>query len=404
MAWHNRYISYINSIANAGLRLTIEFKRRDLLWKSPQPIINPRTGEEVLLPLRLSETVAVSPNVLDMLKRENAIVEIEVEATAANGTKQTSKQIEKLVWHLRSPQEFFPKKEEECSEEHSLSKSLCTGGTVIGEEGEFIAVKKRSSVSINSLVYRLAIGMTGSEAEAVRYIGQLAADAWERDNERAVKLYKLVVQAKDGYVLDEEIPKELKASASVGQTVESAVLHSACLWLGIDPNAPLKRQRGRPRTRSRDEDGNATNAGEVIELTLQPDETVTGKLIADFQGLAKNTNLATLTLTKLAEILVTLRDRELALDAELLEAYLEAVDSDWRAKIAEEIGLEEDNEEKTNPWIVFGLTPGASLAEVKAAYRKIMRQVHPDTSGLPQWYAQTVNDAYRKLLEELENA
>lgn len=399
MAWHNRYIK---SISNAGLRLNSMVKRQDLLWKSPQPILNPHTGEEVSLPFRLSETVVVSPNVLDMLKRETATVEIEVEAI---GTKQISKRnTEKLVWYLRSPPEFFPKKEEECSEEHSLSKSLSTGGTVIGEEGGFIAVNKRSSVSINSLVYRLAIGMTGSEAEAVRYIGQLAADAWERDNERAVKLFKLVVQAKDGYVLDEEVPLELKASASVGQTVESAVLRSACLWLGIDPNAPLKRQRGRPRTRSRDEDGNATNAGEVIELTLQPDETVTGRLIADFQGLVKNTDLASLTLTKLAEILVALRDRELVLDAELLEAYLEAVNPDWRTKIADEIGLEDNNQEKTNSWTVLGLTPGTSLAEVKAAYRKIMRQVHPDTSGLPQWYAQTVNDAYRKLLEELDNA
>lgn len=81
MAWHNRYI---NSISNAGLRLTIEFKRRDLLWVSPHPITNPRTGEEVSLPLRLSETVAVSPNVLDMLKRKTAIVEIEIEAMSAS--------------------------------------------------------------------------------------------------------------------------------------------------------------------------------------------------------------------------------------------------------------------------------------------------------------------------------
>ena len=149
MAWHNRYI---NSISNAGLRLTIEFKRRDLLWKSPQPVMNPRTGEEVSLPLRLSETVSVSPNVLDILKREAALVEVEIETIALGGTKHTSKQkIEKLVWHLRSPQEFFPKREEEFSEEHSLSKSLSTGGTVIGEEDGFIAVNKRSSVSINSL-------------------------------------------------------------------------------------------------------------------------------------------------------------------------------------------------------------------------------------------------------------
>lgn len=68
MAWHNRYI---NSISNAGLRLTIEFKRRDLLWKSSQPATNLHTGE-ISLPLRLSETISVSPNVLDIVRQENA--------------------------------------------------------------------------------------------------------------------------------------------------------------------------------------------------------------------------------------------------------------------------------------------------------------------------------------------
>ncbi len=58
MAWRNRYI---NSISNAGLRLTIEFKRRDLLWKSPLPIIYFQTGKEVFLPLRLSHTVVGPP-------------------------------------------------------------------------------------------------------------------------------------------------------------------------------------------------------------------------------------------------------------------------------------------------------------------------------------------------------
>ncbi len=59
MAWRNRYINFIS---NTGLRLTIEFKRRDLLWKLPLPIINPQTGEEVSLPLRLTHTVIGTPN------------------------------------------------------------------------------------------------------------------------------------------------------------------------------------------------------------------------------------------------------------------------------------------------------------------------------------------------------
>lgn len=403
MAWHNRYI---DSITTSGLRLTIEFKRRDLLWVSPAPLANPNTGETITLPIRLSETVAVSPNVLDLLIRETASVQQEIEITEADGTKATTMlKLEKLVWKLRSPLDFFPQTQSQQAEEHPLHKSFCTGGTVVGETGDFIVIKKRSSISINALVYRLAIGMSGSELAATQYIGELAADAWERDLDRAVKLYNLISIAPEGYVLDEKVPKEFKAGASVGQIVESAVLRSACTWLGIDPDTPVRRRQGRPRSRTSDKDGNATSAGMVIELTLQPDGSVTGRLITKFLGLAENTNLATLTLTKLAEILVALRDGELTDDADLLEAYLEAVDADWRTKIAEEIGVEDNNNNNTptNPWVVLGLAPGASLEEVKQAYRKTMRVIHPDTSGLPQWYAQIVNDAYRKLLEELDH-
>lgn len=401
MAWHNRYI---DSITTSGLRLTIEFKRRDLLWVSPVPLANPITGETISLPIRLSESVAVSPNVLDLLIRETSEVLLDVDFTDSDGSKQTTQtKLEKLVWKLRSPLDFFPQTQSQQAEEHPLHKSFCTGGTVVGEQGDFVAIKKRSSISINALVYRLAIGMSGSELAATQYIGELAADAWERDLDRAVKLYNLISIAKEGYVLDEKVPKELKAGASVGQTVETAVLRSACLWLGIDPDTPVRRRQGRPRSRTSDKEGNPISAGKVIELTLQPDGNVTGRLLISFLGLAENTPLATLTLTKLAEILVALRDGELTDDADLLEAYLEAVDADWRTKIAEEIGVEDNNNTPTNPWVVLGLAPGASLEEVKQAYRKTMRVIHPDTSGLPPWYAQIVNDAYRKLLEELDN-
>lgn len=208
------------------------------------------------LKLWLGINATVSPNVLDILKRENSEILQEVEVTALDGTKQImTVLLLKLVWRLRSPHEFLPQKTREEAEEHPLHKSLSTGGTVVTEQGDFIAVQKRSSISINSLVYRLAVGMTGSVGAATSYIGDLAVAAWERDLARAVKLYNLIFQAQSGYVIDEVVPKELKASASVGQTVESEVLRSACIWLGIDPNAPLRRQRGRPRSRKSDEDG-----------------------------------------------------------------------------------------------------------------------------------------------------
>lgn len=39
------------------------------------------------LPIHLSETIALSPNVLDILKPENSEVLEEVEVTASDGTK-----------------------------------------------------------------------------------------------------------------------------------------------------------------------------------------------------------------------------------------------------------------------------------------------------------------------------
>ncbi|HCF29635.1 MAG TPA: hypothetical protein DEV81_21075 [Cyanobacteria bacterium UBA11049] len=183
-----------------------------------------------------------------------------------------------------------------------------------------------------------------------------------------------------------------------------AFRHSVCQQILLDfiLRQPLFRQQHRrAQLCNRDEEDNATSAGEVIELTLQEDNSVTGRLLISFQGLAENTDLASLTLTKIAEILVTLRENELTDDADLVEAYLNAADPDWQNKIASEIGVEDNVTPQL--WEILGLSPGASIEEVKKAYRQIMPKVHSDTSGLPQWYAQTVNDAYRKLLEEFEN-
>lgn len=98
MAWHKRYI---NSISNGGLRLTVEFVRHDLLWISPAPLTNPNTGETMSLPIRLSESVAVSPNVLDLLMRETREVLEQIEVTNSDGSKEIiTTKLEKLVWLL----------------------------------------------------------------------------------------------------------------------------------------------------------------------------------------------------------------------------------------------------------------------------------------------------------------
>jgi hypothetical protein len=260
----------------------------------------------------------------------------------------------------------------------------------------FLRVEKRSSISLSALVYRLALGMHSPADAAARHIGALAAAAWERDLKRARALYT-TLQDHGGVMADADIPAELRAQATVSQEVEAALLREACRWLGVDPDAPLSRPRGRPGSRHGE-----TAAGEVIELLLHTDGSVTGRLRQAYAGLPEGTQLATLTLAKLATLLVALRDADLHADVDYLEAYLEAVDPAWRDRLADELAVPPARNGE-DPWTILGLAPGASPDAIKKAYRQTMRVLHPDTSGLSAWFAQRVNDAYRQLLQEVDH-
>jgi DnaJ like chaperone protein len=74
----------------------------------------------------------------------------------------------------------------------------------------------------------------------------------------------------------------------------------------------------------------------------------------------------------------------------------------WDAIRARHVPLSADN-----PWMVLGLTPGAPEAEIRAAYRKLVREHHPDrhiASGTPPEFIRvaearmaTINAAYAAL-------
>ena len=61
----------------------------------------------------------------------------------------------------------------------------------------------------------------------------------------------------------------------------------------------------------------------------------------------------------------------------------------------------------TNPYDILGLAPGASAAEAKAAYHKLVREYHPDklmAQGMPQEFIDvanaklaTINEAYARI-------
>jgi curved DNA-binding protein CbpA len=52
-------------------------------------------------------------------------------------------------------------------------------------------------------------------------------------------------------------------------------------------------------------------------------------------------------------------------------------------------------------WAVLGLSPGASLAEVKRAFQSRALETHPDQGGEAEQFRQ-VQRAYEKLVERLQ--
>jgi hypothetical protein len=405
MAWHWRHIFPAHAEAPAGgLRTTVTFVRRDLLWVPEDRLTDPYTRRPVPVPFPRPGTedrpqpLYFGPNVLDLVTR--TVPEPLESATVPSPDDGSPRPLEppgpRVVWALREPQAFFEQPAKRGLSPHPFKKALCAGGQFVAYEQGFLVVEKRSSVSVSTLVYRLAIGMHGSFDAASRSIGALAAAAWARDLVRARDLYTLV-RDQGGSVADAAVPATLRAQATVSQEVEAAILREACQWLGVDPDRPLARRRGRPGTRR-----GTTAAGAIIELMLHADGSVTGRLLVAYAGLPQGTALAVLTLTKLAELLVALREATQHEDAELLEAYLDAVDPAWRDRIAEELAVP-SGRSGDDPWTVLGVAPGASLETIKKAYRRAMRVIHPDTSGLSDWFAKRVNDAYRQLLQEVHH-
>jgi hypothetical protein len=116
----------------------------------------------------------------------------------------------------------------------------------------------------------------------------------------------------------------LRPVSSVSQEVERLIMRQACSWLGVDPDSDCRRGRGRPQS--------AGEEGEFIFVAVNDRNEVTGKLRKDFAGVQAGTDLADLGLVRLIELLGALRTQGFNVDAEYLEAYLDAAAPDWRTQ------------------------------------------------------------------------
>lgn len=383
------------------IRRQVSCIRRDLLLEGEA--FHPGTGEVQVLPAQGANAL-IGPSIAHTLVRRVVPAVGLPPALRSEAEEANSGELPAFValWTLLDTgtlwrtEELPPPREPTTAEEdrepeHPFKPQLVTGGTQRGDNapGGWVAVRKGTTTWVSDGAFRLAAAMHGSADEGAKRISSLAVDAWDEDLERCLELHALVAAAGPDGLLETGEVLALRPSSSVSQEVEKQVLDEALVWLGVDPREKLKRTPGRRRRTSDD--------GDVLAVDVDGNGRVHGHLRRAYGGWPSATALTDIPLPRLIELLGMFRTENLGSDADMLEAYLDAAHPAWREAAANELapatGLASD------PWEVLGIPRGASRDEVVAAYRRLMKRVHPDTDGLPAWMSRAVSDAYRALKE-----
>lgn len=101
---------------------------------------------------------------------------------------------------------------------------------------------------------------------------------------------------------------------------------------------------------------------------------------------------------RLIELLGALRTQKLEVDAEYLEAYLDAAAPDWREPGVSYAAGDGDGAGMTpDPFEVLGVARDAPMEDIVKAYRRIMQRVHPDLANVSEWFARAAAAAYRTI-------
>jgi hypothetical protein len=139
----------------------------------------------------------------------------------------------------------------------------------------------------------------------------------------------------------------------------------------------------------------AGDEGRVVRVAVAPDGTVTGATKADYRGTAAGTSLSAIGIVGLAEMLGGLRLDGYELDAELLEAFLDAADANWREQVAAAMNGEAQPgggrdarpapaEAAEDPYDVLGVTRDTPTPEIAEAFRAVMQAVQHLPNAAPQ--------------------
>lgn len=385
MAQHNRYAN-----KEKHTRRTIKFIREDLLWKG-------RIGD-VTVPVYDQENDRyVGPNILDMVRR----------SPGAGASPDQSG-----TWCLRPERDFIlPSEKREPGACHPFNPSLISGGTPIGDDGEFVRVVKQSSVSINEIAFKLAVGMHNSVDAAHDLIADKAVLKWRDDMLRARELYDILHRAGAPVPETAEIAG-LRPASSISDDIEQEILADACDWLGVSKKLNIKRAPGRPKgakTKNKNKKSGATDPtrGQFIDVWVDDASKLRGKIIATIGGLNVGTDLETLHVLQLTSILELLQKTNAEVDVDLLTTFLDVYAPDWQEQSASSqeagAGISDD------PYQHLGVTKDMTLDEITKVYRRLMQKLHPDKihtdeSGnemrYPSWMSQVLSTAFSTIKQQ----
>lgn len=321
MSLHLRYTDATQS----EHRRQVKFLRLDLIWQTEKLLISPYTGLQLNgLPIWKDKSMVIGPTILDMMTRtvwptkalpeeKRSLVPAGQAGIAVWGFRDLA-----TIWRkpdeAKRPAKEIADLEREHLVDHPFKVSMASGGQVTSLGEDFLTVKKNSTVSLSEIAFKLAIGMYGGFESAYTQIGKMAAAEWEADLERAQALWRHIQQA-NGFLLEDSAIAALRPLSSVSQEVERLVLRQACSWLGVDPDIEYRRPPGRPQSEAGDE-------GQIIRVTINDANEMTGEMKKEFFGVPAGTDLSVLGLRRLIELLGALRTEEYEIDADFLEAYL----------------------------------------------------------------------------------
>lgn len=146
--------------------------------------------------------------------------------------------------------------------------------------------------------------------------------------------------------------------------------------------------------------GASTVSSRYVEMTLDhANGRMDGRVL---EGLLAGRRLSTLSEAEALHLWREARDD--ADSQRLLEAWLDRAYPEWRGDDRDSEGSERRKASSTGTMThdealeVLGLDSGATADDIRAAYRRLMAQAHPDKGG-STWMAAKLNEARAVLLE-----